>query len=95
MIFMIGCTDLWASDRKIKGYVLDKEGTPLTGAYVYDENKKNTAITDENGYFEISVPEEARMLKAGYVDGTARRRADSGDEPEYGTEGGCSDGRGA
>ena len=64
MIFLIGCTDLWASDRKIKGYVLDKEGTPLTGAYVYDENKKNTAITDENGYFEISVPEEARMLKA-------------------------------
>ena len=67
MIFLIGCTDLWASDRKIKGYVLDKEGTPLTGAYVYDENRKNTAITDENGYFEISVPEEARMLKAGYV----------------------------
>lgn len=33
MIFScIGCATLRASDRTIKGYVLDKEGIPLPGA---------------------------------------------------------------
>lgn len=53
-------------NRTIKGYVLDKEGTPLPGAYVYDESK-HTAVTDENGYFELSVPEGVKQLKADYV----------------------------
>ena len=62
----IGCVSLWASDRTVRGYVLDKEGMPLPGAYVYDAGK-HTAVTDENGYFELSVPEEVRELKADYV----------------------------
>lgn len=67
MIFScIGCATLRASDRTIKGYVLDKEGIPLPGAYVYD-NSKHTAATNENGYFELSVPEEVKVLKADYV----------------------------
>ena len=55
----ISCANLWASDRTVKGYVLDKEGTPLPGAYVYDADK-HTAVTDEDGYFEVSIPEEVR-----------------------------------
>lgn len=61
-----GCMALWASDRIVKGYVLDKEGVPLPGAYVYDANKR-TAVTGEDGYFELTVPEEVKELKADYV----------------------------
>lgn len=61
-----GCMALWASDRIVKGYVLDKEGVPLPGAYVYDANKR-TAVTGEDGYFELTVPEEVKELRADYV----------------------------
>lgn len=66
LLSCIGCASLWASDRTVKGYVLDKEGTPLPGAYVYDESK-HTAVTDEDGYFELSVPNKAKQLKVDYV----------------------------
>lgn len=66
VITCIGCGNLWAADRTVKGYVLDKEGTPLPGAYVYDEDK-HTAVTNEDGYFELSVSEEIKQLRAAYV----------------------------
>ena len=62
----MGWTSLWAAGRVVKGYVLDNEGTPLPGAYVHDEGS-HTAVTDADGYFELSVPEEVRLLKADYV----------------------------
>ena len=55
VVTCIGCGNLWAADRTVKGYVLDKEGTPLPGAYVYDEDK-HTAVTNEDGYFEFVNP---------------------------------------
>ena len=61
VVTCIGCGNLWAADRTVKGYVLDKEGTPLPGAYVYDEDK-HTAVTNEDGYFELSVSEEIKQL---------------------------------
>lgn len=66
VVTCIGCGNLWAADRTVKGYVLDKEGTPLSGAYVYDEDK-HTAVTNEDGYFELSVSEEIKQLRAAYV----------------------------
>ena len=66
VVTCIGCGNLWAADRTVKGYVLDKEGTPLPGAYVYDEDK-HTAVTNEDGYFELSVSEEIKQLRAAYV----------------------------
>ena len=53
-------------ERTIKGYVVDKEGEPLPGAYVYDEHK-HMSVTDENGYFELSVPNSVKRLLADYV----------------------------
>lgn len=58
-------------DRLIKGYVLDMEGNPLPGAYVHDVEWKRISITDGNGYFELSLPEDARQLKANYIGFTA------------------------
>lgn len=66
VVTCIGCGNLWAADRTVKGYVLDKEGTPLPGAYVYDEDK-HTTVTNEDGYFELSVSEEIKQLRAAYV----------------------------
>ena len=62
----MGWAGLWAANRVVKGYVLDNEGTPLPGAYVHDEGS-HTAVTDADGYFELSVPEEVWLLKADYV----------------------------
>lgn len=64
----IGCGSVAMAlpERTVKGYVMDKEGAPLPGAYVYDESK-HTSVTDENGYFELAVPDEAKLLKADYV----------------------------
>ena len=70
----MGWTSLWAANRVVKGYVLDNEGTPLPGAYVHDEGS-HTAVTDADGYFELSVPEEVRLLKADYVGFTALTHA--------------------
>lgn len=62
-IALVGATEL---SIIIKGYVLDKEGTPLPGAYIYDE-MRNSTVTDANGYFELSLPEGTKNLKADYV----------------------------
>ena len=70
----MGWAGLWAGNRVVKGYVLDNEGTPLPGAYVHDEGS-HTAVTDADGYFELSVPEEVRLLKADYVGFTALTHA--------------------
>lgn len=62
---MVGA-GVWAADRTVKGYVLDKEGTPLPGAVVYDDGN-HKAVADGDGYFELTVPDDVRQLKAGYV----------------------------
>ena len=54
------------SNRTIKGYVLDEDGAPLPGAYVYDENE-HKSVADENGYFELTVPGNVKQLKADYI----------------------------
>lgn len=63
-----GCAALNATalERTVKGYVMDREGVPLPGAYVYDE-EKHTAVTDEEGYFELVLPENVKLLRAAYV----------------------------
>lgn len=53
-------------ERTVKGYVMDTEGEPLPGAYVYDE-EKHTAVTDEEGYFELILLERVKLLRADYV----------------------------
>lgn len=53
-------------DILVKGYVLDKDGTPLPGVNVRDDGG-NAAVTDAEGYFEIGVPQGVTRLSASYV----------------------------
>lgn len=51
----------------IKGYVLDKEGEPLPGAYIYDPHKNASCVSGQDGYFEITLPAEKGKLFIDYV----------------------------
>lgn len=66
LLFYISSAHLLATDKTIKGYVLDKEGSPLPGVRVYGEDKY-AAITDADGYFELTMPDNIRQLKADYT----------------------------
>ncbi len=43
----------------IQGHIFDEQGQPLGGARVYLANLGNEAISDNNGYFRMSVPTPA------------------------------------
>ena len=54
--------------RKIKGIVLDaKTQEPLIGANVSDEQKKNGAITDEEGRFTLTVDGNCKELEVSFL----------------------------
>ena len=51
----------------IKGYILDEDGNPLIGALVYDKDKTTSAIAVEDGYFELNISEDKKILQVDYV----------------------------
>ncbi len=51
----------------VKGYILDEDGNPLVGALIYDKQKTASAIAQEEGYFELNVNEENKILQIDYV----------------------------
>ena len=56
-----------SSVLSIKGYVLDKEGSPLIGAYISDKNKTGSTVAQDGGYFEIKVEGEKPVLQVDYI----------------------------
>ena len=49
--------------KTVRGYVFDKEGNPVIGMKMVVLNadnlsKKSVAVTDEEGYFSMPVPED-------------------------------------
>ena len=49
--------------KTVRGYVSDKEGTPVVGMKMVVVNadnpsKKSVAVTDEEGYFSMLVPDD-------------------------------------
>src|SRR5579862_6879379 len=54
------------SDIKVKGTVTDSKGETIIGATVGIKNGKNLAVTDINGNFTISVPDNA-ILTISYI----------------------------
>ena len=49
--------------KTVRGYVSDKEGNPVVGVKMVVVNadnpsKKSIAVTDDEGYFSMPVPEE-------------------------------------
>ncbi len=51
---------------KITGKVTDSKGQPLIGATISIKNGKNIVVTDINGAFTISVPENT-IIRASYI----------------------------
>ena len=51
----------------LSGYVLDIEGNPLSGTYVYTPDKQASATADEDGWFALDAPAPAERLRAEQV----------------------------
>ena len=51
----------------LSGYVLDIDGNPLSGAYVYTPDRQASATADEDGWFALDAPAPAERLRAEQV----------------------------
>lgn len=51
----------------ICGYVLDPDGTPLTGVYVHDIESTSNTVTDVDGYFELPLQKSENKIMAEYT----------------------------
>lgn len=56
-----------AGTRKISGVVVDKTNEPLIGVNIIVRGMSNGTITDMNGKYSISVPEEKPVLIFSYI----------------------------
>ena len=61
----LGGNIAWGNDstKVIKGYVLNKDGTPLPGVRINWDREKGL-LTDGNGFFEIIILDSVNQLKA-------------------------------
>ena len=67
LIAASACTlSAWA-DVVCRGQVVDEQGEPLIGAIVTVPGTKIGTNTDIDGYFKLSVPDNAKNLKITYV----------------------------
>ena len=53
--------------RKVSGYVHDENGEPLMGVPVSIGEGKVSAVTDTEGFYSLTIPVEATVLKFSYV----------------------------
>ncbi len=67
-MLLVGCLQLAAQTRTIKGEVTDAQnGDPLIGATVMVEGGKGGVVTDIDGNFVLQVPSTAKKIKVSYV----------------------------
>lgn len=67
-LFVIGCLQLMAQTRTIKGEVTDAQnGEALIGATVIVEGKKGGTVTDFDGNFSLQVSSSAKKIKVSYI----------------------------
>jgi len=60
-------TICFAQNRNVSGIVTDQNGTPLTNATVTLKGSKIVALTDANGTFKMSVPQNAQTIEITYI----------------------------
>ncbi len=56
------CIQIFAQTRSLRGRVLDDNGKPVLGASVLVKGTKVGTVTNTNGEFSLSVPENAKFL---------------------------------
>lgn len=67
-LFVIGCLQLLAQTRTIKGEVTDAQnGEALIGATVMVEGEKGGTVTDFDGNFSLQVSSSAKKIKVSYI----------------------------
>lgn len=67
-LFVIGCLQLMAQTRTIKGEVTDAQnGEALIGATVMVEGEKGGTVTDFDGNFILQVSSSAKKIKVSYI----------------------------
>ena len=67
-LFVIGCLQLMAQTRTIKGEVTDAQnGEALIGATVMVEGEKGATVTDFDGNFSLQVSSSAKKIKVSYI----------------------------
>lgn len=59
-------TGAFAQERLVKGRILDETGTPLAGATVIIKGTQSGTAADDNGNFQISVPQPGATLVISY-----------------------------
>ena len=69
ILFIIPALTFCQVDGKLNGYIFDsKSQLPLLGANVIIEGTEKGAISNENGYFEISeIKPESYNLTVSYI----------------------------
>ena len=67
-LLLMGCLQLLAQTRTIKGVVTDAQnGEALIGATVMLEGDKSGTVTDFDGNFSLQVPSSAKKVKISYI----------------------------
>ncbi|MBR3566060.1 MAG: SusC/RagA family TonB-linked outer membrane protein [Paludibacteraceae bacterium] len=66
LVFSLFCVSIFA-DMKISGIVEDAQGEPVIGASVVLTNGTVGTITDYDGAFELTVPDNAKTLTISFV----------------------------
>lgn len=67
-LFVIGCLQLMAQTRTIKGEVTDAQnGEALIGATVMVEGEKGGTVTDFDGNFSLQLSSSAKKIKVSYI----------------------------
>ena len=67
-LLLMGCLQLLAQPRTIKGVVTDvQNGEALIGATVMVEGDKSGTVTDFDGNFSLQVPSSAKKVKISYI----------------------------
>ena len=67
-LLLMGCLQLLAQTRTIKGEVTDAQnGDPLIGATIMVEGEKSGTVTDFDGNFVLQVSSSAKKIKVSYI----------------------------
>ena len=66
------------STRHLTGYVTDTDGQPLPGAYIIIKGTRQGAVTNEEGFYDFTVPNGAITLVFSYVGMTEKEVTYSG-----------------
>ena len=61
-LLLVLCTMFSFAQQNISGVISDSDGSPLPGASIIEEGTTNGTITDFNGNYSLTVPDDATIV---------------------------------